>query len=222
MKNSILFTLLVFCLHPIFSQTQNSSWGIQLIPELNTQIPSGEVGAGTFNVNQSVGLSLGVAYRYHLNDWLNIESGLLVRRRVYNFSVGGILLPAGLDPRNGISYTSIRETVSLGLISIPGKLRIQLGNGFSADAGISLDVPFHQDRNREIINGFDDPALQQKRGVFADYLSFTAGFFQQVKMKSGSLEIGPRFDLSTHQIEVPFNSSNERQLSIGFQLTFIR
>lgn len=222
MKNSIILTLTFICLNLAWAQNNNSSWGIQVIPEMNTLLVSDEVSIGKLNVNQTIGLSLGFAYRYHINNWLDIESGLLVRRRDYKFSIRQIRLPAGISPAGDITYTTIQETIRMGIISIPGKARFNMGKGFALDAGISLDVPFQQKRTREIINDFDDPALQNGKGLIANYMSFTAGFSQKVRFNGLVLEVGPRFDLSRHQFEIPFGYENSHQLVAGFQLIIVK
>lgn len=222
MKNSILLILIFFTFTLSRAQTQNTTWGLRVAPEMNLMHVSGAPNMGTANVNQRLGFSFGLVSRYHVSDWFQIESGIQIRRRDYGYALNQILLPAGLSPNGPYTYTSIRETTQLGIISIPGKARISLGGGFAIDGGISLDLPFLNRTNRDIVNGFDDPSLSRGGEFSVANVSYTVGFHQEVKLHGAKLEIGPRLNLSQHQYNTSFGLSSEYQFAAGFQLTLMK
>jgi hypothetical protein len=222
MKNAIILLAFFFALTLSFAQNKNTTWGLRVTPEMNLMHVSGAPNMGTANVNQTLGFSLGLVSRYHVSDWFQIESGVQLRHRSYSYALRQILMPAGLDPNGGMTFTSISESTQLGFISIPGKARISLGGGFAIDAGISLDLPILNRRNRDIVNGFDDPALSRGGEFNVANVSYTVGFHQEIKLNGAKLEIGPRLNLSQHQYDTSFGLSSEYQFAAGFQLTLMR
>lgn len=221
MKNTLILLFVFFSLNLSWAQNKNTSWGLHVTPEMNLMHVSEELAIGKANVNQTLGISLGLVSRYHISDWFQIESGVQIRRRDYKFSINQILLPEGLTPRGEMTYTSIHETMQVGMISIPAKARISLGKGFAIDAGISLDLPFLQKSSRDVVNSLD-PVFTRESEFDASNISYTVGFSQQVKLNGLVLEIGPRFDLSRHQYDANPWMRSENQFAAGFQITLMK
>ncbi len=224
MKNTFIICLLFSCLQFAWGQENRSQWGLSISPGFHYMKVDGSSTMGVHRHMPTMGISLGIAGRIQVSNRLYLETGLFVKKLAYEYSVEEILLPAGIDAKGDITYTSVEDKFRQSMASIPLRAKFRVGKGFFIGGGLNFDVPVIGKHERELTHSFgeEDFLLNRDFSSSLRFFSFNLGISKTVKIANTLLDFGPQLDIYRHQLEIPFGLNSRHQYAVGFQLSVLK